>query len=333
MNSSSSNTSPYTQEPSFEQAIHSNIFQHWQSREEGYLLAKDKRRLYWCKMTKPEHTKAIVLVNGRIESAWKYQELFYDLFHQGYDIYSFDHRGQGMSERLANDHEIGHVEEFDDYIVDMAQLITSFSLEHYEQRYLLAHSMGGAITTRYLQTNPNQSFDAVALSAPMFGINMSPVLRPIALPFAQIMSMVTALPQYAPGQQGYYAKPFDINPLTKSKARYHWFRNLYNTMPELKLGGPSHRWVGQGLMAAKQCIQQTRQIGIPLLLLQAGNETIVDNRAQIRFIKKLARTNKQCALKIVYGSKHELLFEQDAYRNDALDCILQFFSQSQQSTH
>ncbi|OIQ24378.1 alpha/beta fold hydrolase [uncultured Vibrio sp.] len=329
MNSSSSNTSPYTQEPSFEQAINSNISQLWQFREEGHLTTKDKRRLYWCKMTEPTHTKALFVVNGRIESAWKYQELFHDLFYQGYDIYSFDHRGQGLSDRLVDDREIGHVEEFDDYIVDMAQVVDSFPLERYEQRFLLAHSMGGAIATRYLQTHPEHSFDAVALSAPMFGVNMSPMLRPIAIPVAQLMSMASPLPRYAPGQQGYYAKPFDINPLTQSKTRYHWFRDLYETMPELKLGGPSHRWVGQGLMAAKQCIQQTRQIKVPLLLLQASEESIVDNKDQIRFIKKLARTNKQCALKIVYGSKHELLFEQDTYRNDALDCILAFFNQNQ----
>ncbi|MCK6265736.1 alpha/beta fold hydrolase [Vibrio sp. ZSDE26] len=327
MNQSSSNNSSYTQESSFEQAINTNISQLWQFREEGYLTAKDKRQLYWCKITDPKHTKAIVVVNGRIESAWKYQELFHDLFYQGYDIYSFDHRGQGMSDRLIENKEMGYVEQFDDYIDDMALIVDSFSLDNYEKRFLLAHSMGGAIATRYIQTQSDHPFDAIALSAPMFGVNMSTLLRPIAIPFAQVMSMASAQPRYAPGQQGYYPKPFDVNPLTQSKSRYHWFRDLYEDKPELKLGGPSHHWVGQGLMAAKQCIQQTRQIKLPLLLLQAGEESIVDNNAQIRFIKKLARSNKQCALKIVYGSKHELLFEQDCHRNSALDATLEFFSQ------
>ncbi|MGF1698611.1 alpha/beta fold hydrolase [Vibrio lamellibrachiae] len=327
MNQSSSNNSSYTQESSFEQAINSNISQLWQFRSEGYLTSRDKRQLYWCKITDPKHTKAIVVVNGRIESAWKYQELFHDLFYQGYDIYSFDHRGQGMSERLTDDPELGYVDEFDDYLTDMQQVLDSFSLEHYEKRYLLAHSMGGAIATRYLQTNPEHYFDAAALSAPMFGIAMPRLLRTVAIPVTQVMSMVTALPQYAPGQQSYFAKPFEINQLTQSKPRYHWFRDLYESKSQLKLGGPSHRWVWQGLVATKQCIQQTRRIEIPLLVMQASEDSIVDNKDQVRFIKKLAKTNSQCALKIVHGSKHELLFEQDTYRNDALDCTLSFFSQ------
>ncbi|WP_438876507.1 alpha/beta fold hydrolase, partial [Bacillus cereus group sp. Bce039] len=85
-----------------------------------------------------QHNKVIIIVNGRIESACKYQELFYDLFHQGYDIYSFDHRGQGLSERLIADPQMGYVEQFDDYVRDMDELITRFPLQNYTQRYLLA---------------------------------------------------------------------------------------------------------------------------------------------------------------------------------------------------
>ncbi|MGY3571034.1 alpha/beta fold hydrolase [Vibrio paucivorans] len=327
MTQTRSNNSSYTQELCFEQAINQDIALLWQSRSEGKLKSFDKTDIYWCKLTNPNHNKAIVVVNGRIESAWKYQELFYDLFQKGYDIYSFDHRGQGLSSRLIDDSEMGYVKEFSDYLMDMDKVLQHFDLSHYDKRYLLAHSMGGAIATRYIQTHPEHHFDAIALSAPMFGVNMAPYLRPVAIPLSQILTAVYPKPTYAPGHQAYYPKPFDINPLSQSEVRYHWFRDLYEKMPELKIGGPSTRWVWQGLMAAKQCIQQTRQIRIPLLLLQASEDTIVSNRDQIRFIKKLVKTNHDCALKIIYGAKHEVLFEQDQYRNDALDTTLEFFHQ------
>ncbi|MFA0441593.1 lysophospholipase [Vibrio sp. 10N.286.49.C2] len=319
-------SNPYTQEQDFEQVIHAQIAEFWACRHEGREKAKDGTSLYWCKLTNPNHRKALVVVNGRIESAWKYQELFYDFYQLGYDIYSFDHRGQGMSTHLAPNPEMGHIGEFSDYLDDMQLLLSKFDLQHYEERHLLAHSMGGAIATRYIQTRPEHNFDKIALSAPMYGVNVPCYFRPFVTTVAQIMTAVYPVPTYAPGYQGYIAKPFDINPLSQSEVRYRWFRDLYEQKPELKIGGPSTRWVWQGLIAAKQCTQQTRQVKIPLLLLQAGSDMIVNNDAQTHFIRKLHKTNKLAKINVIEGAKHEVLFEKDVYRNQAMEAINAFFN-------
>ncbi|KYN25603.1 lysophospholipase [Vibrio cidicii] len=314
----------YTQENLFEQAIAGPIAALWQQRQEGYFKSSDKTKLYWCKLTDPKHSKAVLLVNGRIESSWKYQELLFDFYRQGYDVYSYDHRGQGLSDRLVQDSDIGHVYEFDDYVRDLASVVQHFALEGYQQCHLVSHSMGGAIATRYLQTNPHHPFDKLVLSAPMFGINLPWYLSPVAIAVSQILTAVYPTPTYAPGHQPYYAKPFEDNPLSQSKARYHWFRQLYTDKPELQVGGPSTRWVWQGLMATKQCLQMTRQLKIPVLLLQAGNDRIVSNQAQNQFYKKLCKTNKNSQMITIDGAQHELLFEQDQYRNQALDALFRF---------
>lgn len=314
----------YTQENLFEQAIAGPIAALWQQRQEGYFKSSDKTKLYWCKLTDPKHSKAVLLVNGRIESSWKYQELLFDFYRQGYDVYSYDHRGQGLSDRLVQDSDIGHVYEFDDYVRDLASVVQHFALEGYQQRHLVSHSMGGAIATRYLQTYPHHPFDKLVLSAPMFGINLPWYLSPVAIAVSQILTAVYPTPTYAPGHQPYYAKPFEDNPLSQSKARYHWFRQLYADKPELQVGGPSTRWVWQGLMATKQCLQMTRQLKIPVLLLQAGNDRIVSNQAQNQFYKKLCKTNKNSQMITIDGAQHELLFEQDQYRNQALDALFRF---------
>ncbi|EJL6399883.1 alpha/beta fold hydrolase [Vibrio navarrensis] len=316
--------SSYTQENLFEQAIAGPIAALWQQRQEGYFKSSDKTKLYWCKLTDPKHSKAVLLVNGRIESSWKYQELLFDFYRQGYDVYSYDHRGQGLSDRLVQDSDIGHVYEFDDYVRDLANVVQHFALEGYQQRHLVSHSMGGAIATRYLQTYPHHPFDKLVLSAPMFGINLPWYLSPVAIAVSQILTAVYPTPTYAPGHQPYYAKPFEDNPLSQSKARYYWFRQLYDDKPELQVGGPSTRWVWQGLMATKQCLQMTRQLKIPVLLLQAGNDRIVSNQAQNQFYKKLCKTNKNSQMITIDGAQHELLFEQDQYRNQALDALFRF---------
>ncbi|GAB2641190.1 alpha/beta fold hydrolase [Vibrio panuliri] len=320
------NPCSYTQETTFEQVISNEIAEFWAGRKQGYLRTPDKRNLYWISLTSEQHTRSIVVVNGRIESSYKYQELFYDLFRQGYNIYSYDHRGQGCSDRLVKNHDIGYVEEFDDYVEDLAQLVELFDLGRYQKRFLLGHSMGGNIVTRYVQTHPEHPFDAMALSAPMFGVNVAWYLKPIARWIGQILTALHAEPNYAPGQAPYYSKPFEGNLLSQSEIRYQWFRRLYEDKPELQVGGASTRWVWQGLIACKQAILLTRQVKIPLLLLQAGSDKIVANEAQVQFAKKLAKTNANCQLKVIHDARHELFFEQDKYRNQALDITLDFFS-------
>lgn len=327
MNDSSCiNIRSYTQESNFEQAINTNIDNLWQSREEAYFRSSDKTSLYWVKLTSEQHTKAIVIVNGRIECSLKYQELFYDLFQQGYDIYSFDHRGQGLSDRLIDDKEMGYVGEFEDYVQDLAQLVEHFDLNRYDKRYLIGHSMGGNIVTRYLQTHAHP-FNAAALSAPMYGVNLPWYLKPVATLVGQAMSALQSKPDFAPGQAAYYPKPFEGNFLSQSAIRYRWFRDLYEQQPQLRIGGASAHWVWQGLMACKQCYLMTRHLKTPLLVMQAGEDKIVSNDAQIKLMKKLAKTNTQCAFTIIHGARHELFFEQDEYRNQALDRALTFLEQ------
>ncbi|NLS13646.1 alpha/beta fold hydrolase [Vibrio sp. SM6] len=324
--------SSFTQEPQFEHAFTHTISRWWQNREEGFVLGHEKRRLYWCKLTSPTHQKAILLVNGRIECAWKYQEVLYDLFAQGFDVYSYDHRGQGLSDRLITNSDIGHVAHFQDYVSDLATIIGHFDWSSYQQRLLIGHSMGGAIVTRYLQCTALNStlstpFDGAILSAPMHGIRTPWYLKPIATPLTALLSVLASQPRYAPGHCAYYAKPFDGNLLTHSAVRYHWFRTLYDARPELQVGGPSSHWVWQSLLAAKQCVQLARHLPVPLLLLQAEDDVIVDNRAQDRFIQSAQRSNAPTTLLRFARAKHELLFERDDIRNQVLEAIIDFSKQ------
>lgn len=300
----------------------------WQSRNDGFIEGQQGKQLYWVSFTRPENTKVILLVNGRIESVYKYQEVFWDLVEQGYDVYSYDHRGQGMSERCCADKQIGHVEHFDYYIKDMHHVVEAFDFSRYQKRFILAHSMGGAISTRYLQTHPHHPFDAIALSAPMIGIQMQWYLRPISGPLTKWMSSRSPDPTYAPGQKPYYNKPFETNDLTHSALRYQWFRGLYEQQPDIQLGGVSTHWAHQSLIAAKLCGKEAHKLNLPVLLMQASQDTIVDNAAQRRFINKLNKTKPGLAqLAIIQGARHELFFETDPLRSQALAQCLSFFAQ------
>jgi len=315
-------TLSFSQEAHFSTTFKRKIAPFWQQRQDGFTAGQGQQPLYWAAMTAPQHKKAIVVVNGRIESVWKYQELFYDLFQQGYDIYSYDHRGQGLSARLCPDPQMGYVEHFEDYVHDLATLVEQWPLEGYQSCHLLAHSMGGAIATRYLQNNPDSPFDAMALSSPMFGVCMPWYLRPIARQLSQLLAACHSSPNYAPGHGSYYAKPFLNNRLTQSKNRYQWFRDLYESMPALKLGGPSSHWVAKSLRAAQSCIDDAKQLHLPTLILQAELDKIVANPSQQRFADQ---AGDPVALQVIKNARHEILFEVDPVRNQALQALLQHF--------
>ncbi len=316
-----------TSETNFDQTMNKEIREFWNKMETGTVRTKDKKKLQWCRFVDQKHSKSLLVLNGRVESFEKYRELFFELFKQGYNIYSYDHRGQGLSSRLLPDSQIGYIEWFDDYVDDLHCIVEHFAFKENSNVSILAHSLGCAIALRYLQTYQSHSiFKALVLASPMLGFNIPWKLRPFAIYYSQILSSFSATPKYVKGYGEYSDKPFENNPLSHSKIRYQWYRQLYQQRPELQLGGPGYRWVWQNLMAVKQCYLMTRQIQLPVLIMQAGNDLIVNNSAQDRFVSKLKRTNPQVQLQAISGAKHELFFESDEYRNQALTLTLNFLN-------
>ncbi len=79
-----------------------------------------------------------------------------------------DHRGQGAPERMLSDTHRGHVVNFSDYSDDLAAFWQQqVAPGRWRKRFILAHSMGGAIATLFLQRY-HRIVDAMALCAPMF---------------------------------------------------------------------------------------------------------------------------------------------------------------------
>ncbi len=69
------------------------------------------------------------------------------------------------------------------------------------------------------------------------------------------------------------------------------------------------------------------QIKIPLLLIRWWREDCESNDAQVKFINNWRKPTRFANLKVIEGSRHEVLFEQVyKYRNQTLDAINQFFA-------
>ncbi|MGX5832590.1 alpha/beta fold hydrolase [Aeromonas piscicola] len=293
---------------------------------EGEFKGKDGVTIRYAALRQAKVDRAILIVNGRVESYLKYQELAWDLWRQGYSLYLIDHRGQGLSDRLLDDQEKGYVDQFDDYVLDLKQFHDQVIVADQPAKlFLLAHSMGGAISALYLERWPDD-IKAAVLSSPMMGINLGGLPKWLAQGLAASIDTVGSWlgePPYGPGQGSYQSHEFAENGLSHSKPRYQAFRQLYEQRPQIKLGGVTAHWIREGIAAGDSAIAAADRIKTPLLLLQAGEDSVVDNVAQDAFCAR-ARCEGGKPLRIE-GAWHELFMESDPQRQAALNATLAFF--------
>jgi len=281
-------------------------------------------------------TKCLVISSGRSESYLKYKELSFDLFNLGYSLFLIDHRGQGLSQHLLADPHKGHVENFQYYVDDLTSFIENIVTPHCHgsKPYLLAHSMGAAIAARYLQDFPN-NIQAAVLSSPMLGFDSGSIPKFIAefvlIISAQLNQWFDGTPWYFLGHKGFAHNAFSDNILMHSPVRYQLFTQLYKTTAEIQLGGVTIQWLTESQEALKKIFNNIDKIITPTLVLQAGQDKIIKNQAQDDFCKQLHQLQPRSCPNgkplVIDGAYHELFFESDVYREQALKSVIQWFEQ------
>ncbi|WP_160173503.1 alpha/beta fold hydrolase [Thalassotalea sp. ND16A] len=313
------------------------IDQFWQSGEFSSFKSYDQLNIHYALFTKAKHKQCIVLSSGRSESYLKYKELAFDLQNNGYNVAMIDHRGQGLSQRELEDNDKGYVDDFNDYVIDMHQWLNTYVMpECGDNMYLLAHSMGGTIATLYAQQF-SSAFKAVVLSSPMIAVNGGSIPDWLGKPLIKTSHFVDNLfgdqSAYFFGHGPYQSKPFKGNDLMQSQIRYQHFNQLYQQTPEIQLGGVTLAWLNGAVKAEAQIFANIDKITTPLLVLQAARDTVVSNEKQTQFCQQLHQLQPASCPDgkpvVIENALHELLFEQDEIRNQALRQTLNWFAEQQ----
>ncbi|MCP4323890.1 MAG: alpha/beta fold hydrolase [Psychromonas sp.] len=310
--------------------FNSNILDFWKKNAQSTeFQGVDNKKVHTVSIT-TGNNKAVVISQGRNESVLSYKEVTYELHLQGYDVFLIDHRGQGFSERFGGDQHRGYVVDFQDYVDDLNQYVNSLQLDKkYQQRYLLSHSMGGTISALYLQQY-NTPFQATAFFSPMFSINLGSwptfLAKIISYSSAEVCSWFSDKACYTPGGKGYIKSKFEGNPLSHSEVRFNSSQNGFEELPQTQLGDATMRWVSTSISATEQAIKNADKIEIPLIIFEAGDDSIVTNEGQKAFFSNVTNC-KLSRFLTIKGSKHEILLERDEYRNIAMNHALQFFSE------
>ena len=262
----------------------------------------------------------ILFVLGKSDSFLSSQELIYDLVQLGYSVHTYDHRSQGLSGRTSSNPRMVHVESFDDYVEDLhtfARSIFDSPLGHEGKRFLLSHSMGGAVSALYLGKYQPQ-FDQAVYLAPMGkprSTRLANTLAKLACSFGLCESYVLG----GEAQPTHQSAAEDGD--TSSEPRQQARNRILNENSTLQSGSVSWGWLRQAFKAAQQIVRLAPENRIPSLIIQAGEDHRVDLSAQ----NHLAKLAPQCTLCKIPGSRHDIGLERDHYRNQMLAHIRRVF--------
>jgi lysophospholipase len=256
----------------------------------------------------------VIVCTGRTEFVEKYQEVVQELLDRGLDVIAFDWRGQGLSDRLLQDRAKGHVGRFEDYLADLAAVVSLADQQKLPRpRIMLAHSMGGQVGIRFLHDRPDV-FAGAAMTAPMFGIRLSGLPTHAARLAVEAMVLAGQREEFAFGQgpRAYALGPFEGNLLTGSVERYRHLQSLLQADPDLALGGPTFGWLAAALRSIRTSgrLSFARAVTTPVLLALGEQEGIVDNAA----IERMAGQLPHAELVQMPAARHEILIEQDDIR-------------------
>ena len=134
---------------------------------------------------------------GRAEYLEKYGGLANSLLDRNLNVVTIDWRGQGLSERLLQDRNIGHVEDFKSYQNDVTVMINNANTAKLAKPWIMfAHSMGGLIGLRSLHNT--SIFEKAVITSPMWGIEMPPILKSGAPIIMSLISLLGKMETYAP---------------------------------------------------------------------------------------------------------------------------------------
>lgn len=267
----------------------------------------------------------VFLLQGRGEFLEKYAATVERLVAAGLVVIGLDWRGQGGSPRLVPGTARGHVDDFAAYLEDVDLLVSrAAALDLPRPWSLLGHSMGGHVALRWLG-RATRPIARAALVTPMFDIALVPPPRPAVRFLAETAVRLGAGRRYAPGQRDPRPGcPFEGNPATSCPEGFAAAWELLRRHPERRVGGVTWGW----LAAALRSIEATHRPGfaesidLPLLLVRAGEERIVCNRAIERFARRLPRAR----LIDHPGARHDLFFERAEVRARLCADLVAFFA-------
>jgi len=290
-----------------------------------WLTAKDGRRIRVGHWGMSATRGTVIVFPGRTEYVEKYGFLASEMLRHGFACVSIDWRGQGLADRAAPAKTTGHVDDFDEFQLDVAAVFDHLRDTGLpEPFHLLGHSMGGCIGLRALMDGVPVA--SAVFSAPMWGLQIPQGLKQFAWVFSTIGIRAGLRYSVAPGQSpieipGIIA--FDGNQLTADRERFDYFQRQIEAHPELGLGNASLGWLNAALREMRDLSRRPAP-DVPCTTFLGGAEGIVAPDA----IKTRMAGWAKGELVLLDGARHEVLLETQPNRDIAIQGAAELFARN-----
>lgn len=224
------------------------------------------------RIKKTENAKAVVvLVHGAGEHHRRYDWLVSKWLAANFHVVLGDLPGQGESSRRR-----GHIDSFDQYIETIEKWVKA-AHEFNLPVFLLGHSMGGLAAIRTVMEK-QLSLAGVILSSPCVGL-VNPPKKSMELLTKMLNPIVPSLrlssnlePGLGTRNKDFHARDLE-DPLMVKKVSIRWYRELDKAMKIANEGARSF-------------------LDLPTLVVQAGDDRIIDKRAVRNWFNRIPSTDK-----------------------------------------
>jgi alpha-beta hydrolase superfamily lysophospholipase len=236
---------------------------------------------------------SLVTVHGFSAHCGLYRHVGAALAARGIAVTAFDCRGHGRS-----DGRRGHVEAFDDFVADLGEVVAwARQREPGLPWAVLGHSLGGTIALAFALADARADRPAaLVLVAPWLKLRMKvPAPKRLA---ANLLARVLPTLSLANGLR---AEEISRNP--EVRAGFYQDPLVHHTA--------SAGWFMATLRAQAYVRTHAEQLGVPTLMLLAGDDRIVANDANLAFARSAGATVE---VRTYDGLYHELYLEPEAER-------------------
>lgn len=291
--------------------------------EEGDFHSKDGIRIHYYESLNPHEKASIVMVHGFCEFFGKYHETAMRFYEAGYSIFFLELRGYGKSERTEEflDERV-YVDSFDEYVEDLHSFVEEIVKKkaQTDRYFLFSHSMGGAVSTLYLEEYP-ETFKCCVLSSPMLQVNYGNI-PDLAVDALAVYSKVKEInTDYAPGQGSFSGEPDFEGSCCMDEDRYAYQFALRKADRRYQTWGGTWAWVRAAKDGSEKARKYAYKVKTPILLCQAGKDSMVRLQGQNEFDRNCSAVTLIC----FQEAKHELFNATKEIREEYYKAVLTYF--------